>query len=258
MLNSVTVGVSTNCNAGCWDCFRNMTNKVPYNIYLKNTTLLKFIDYFDRIEFIGLWGDFVTIPNGLELVETLNIHNKKFIIETNAGIRDKIYWKTFGKLSSKNPNGYVQFSIDDIKHEYDIYRKVRTSNVLDNLKIFIDSGGYAAVKTINWKFNEDSIDEMIDYFRDIGVIVFKSHDAFQYKPEGDFSCPSSSKLTNGIVSLIYTNKNLTRSTKMCHWSNDKKMMIDEFGELHQCCNLAMLSSQFRYNEPFRDVSISTD
>jgi MoaA/NifB/PqqE/SkfB family radical SAM enzyme len=253
MLERVNVGVSTNCNAKCFTCFRTKSSKVPYNIFLKNETLLKFVEHFKLIEFIGGWGDFVTVPHGLELVQTLNDYNKKFIIETNAGIRDSEYWSNFGKLSSQNKNGAVQFSIDEIKNEYDTYRKTHTKTVLNNLKTFIDNGGIADVKTINWKFNENDIDDMADYFKSIGVRTLKRHDAFQYEESGDFSAPFFSILAKGTYQIIYTNNYLKRTPKQCHWMKQRRMMLDELGELHQCCNLVTISTLSEYQEPPDDM-----
>jgi len=254
--NNINLGITSKCNAGCDYCNRKTFKDFPnMNTQMPLDTFKKILNHTNHIEFCGSYGDFINHSDGLSFLEETLKRNIKFNIETNAGCRDEIYWKELAKLCN-NENAYVQFSIDDIKNERNPYRKVHTQTVLNNLDTFIKYGGYAVVKTLLFKFNEDYLEEMQSYFMKLGVKKYLKQYSMIYE-EGDLSAPISCLYKQGTLPYIYTlSEKITQIPKVCPWANGKWLYILDNGEVHPCCYIVSYAAEIKDTMPF--VSQYTD
>jgi len=237
--NNINLGITSKCNAKCKYCNRHTFNGFgDINKDMSLNTFKKIYPYTKHIEFCGSYGDFINHKNGLEFLLISKHHNVNFNVETNAGIRDKEYWVELASICNSEKY-YVQFSIDDIDNDVNPYRGVNTNTVLNNLKTFIDAGGYATVKTILFKFNENQ--NMEQFFYHLGVKNYLRQYSMVYE-QGILSSPSDCKYKNGTLDFLYkTSKYIKSPPKKCPWFNGRWLYIFDNGELHQCCNLVIHS-----------------
>lgn len=245
--NSVHFGITSKCNASCYICNRNCVSSYPLNIEISKEIFDKVYPYTKQVGLMGGFGDFINHKDSLYFPKILLAHNKKFMIETNAGIRDEKYWKDLAKLA-KDEDHHVQFSIDDIKNDINPYRKTKTERVLTNLKTFIDAGGCAYVKIIVFNFNYKYLNEMSEYFKSIGVIkVFKQYST-NYMMEGELSCPADYPHKQGTHPYLKKlNNSLNIDFSFCPWVKGKWCYIFENGEVHNCCSIFILGHVETYH-----------
>jgi MoaA/NifB/PqqE/SkfB family radical SAM enzyme len=239
IFNNINLGITSKCNAKCKYCNRHTFKDSPYiNQDMSIKTFEKIYPFTRHIEFCGSYGDFINHPKGLEFLYIAKSNNVTFNVETNAGINDENYWKELANICNSKDH-FVQFSIDDIEHEFNPYRGVKTKVVLDNLQKFISFGGYAIVKTILFSFNEfqDIKSEMMK----LGVKKHIEQYSMIYE-SGKLEAPSHCKYKDGTLKYLYDiSSKINIPPKKCPWDEGKWLYIFDNGELHQCCNLVIHS-----------------
>lgn len=241
--NNINVGITSKCNAKCYLCNRRTIESFPLDLELPIGVFDKIIPYTDKIQIVGGFGDFINHSKSLEIAQKLKESNVEYLIETNGGIGDEQYWKELGNIV--NGKGMIQFSIDDIKNDVNPYRKTNTDKVLNNLRNFVMNGGNAQVKTLVFNFNQCELDNMKEYFDQYDIPFFTQYSMY-YPKAGKFSAPDNIN-HSGTLALIYSLP--SQSTFSCPWNDGKWLLINEFGEVHPCCNILTFISGYKDRTP---------
>ena len=160
-IKHVHLEISSKCNAACPLCPRNFYGYEYNDGYTEhNMTLIEaqkifyseFVSHLNKLYINGNFGDAVMNPDTVEIVRYFRSCNKNLdiTISTNAGARDKIFWQQLAEL-----NVTVIFCIDGLEDTHSLYRQnTLYSTVIKNASIFIDAGGIAVWKMINFQHNQ--------------------------------------------------------------------------------------------------------
>lgn len=189
-IDDVMVEITSNCNAMCLDCGRNLDG-VNLNPNLKfgtagNMKLETFKSVFNKkvlsnltkVQFDGNFGDSMIHPDSLQFVEHLanEYPNTSIEISTNGGYHNVDYWKELGKITSQNfkNDEQVLFGIDGINNEtHDKYRRnVVYDRIIENAKAFIGAGGKAVWKYLEFDHNTDQVEDARKLSEQLGFVKF--------------------------------------------------------------------------------------
>lgn len=167
-LESVQVEFTSNCNAMCLDCARNI-NGVKLNPNIEfgekgNMSFELFKSVFNKetlpnlkkIEIDGNYGDSLIHPQSYEFLEYYceQFPRTGIEINTNGSFHNPDWWYKLGVLLSthlkKRPE-HIKFGIDGVDNEtHAIYRRnIVYDRIIENATAFMKGGGVAT-----WKFLE--------------------------------------------------------------------------------------------------------
>jgi hypothetical protein len=301
-LRGVQLELSSNCQAGCMECgrWKSWGDKQILNPNLKfgpagniSADLIK--DVFDRkklpvFDFIALdgnYGDSLIHPQSLEIVEYLllvfgdknNPYKKTpkalgLEVNTNGGYHNSDYWYELGKLFRKHrdlngsEDSSVVFGIDGVDNEtHDKYRRnVVYDKVLENAKAFIDGGGEAEWKYLEFDHNVHQTGQAKEIARQLGFkkffvkrsrwieaalreVVDKDKSATKItgealgkKPRAEYSrIPAVKKeavLENIKKQVSHYKDYYNESLITCYWRAKRMLQIEYDGAVWQCCHLS--------------------
>ena len=123
-IRTIHLEVTQNCQAACPMCDRNMNGEgVNPHINLDELTLAdckkifspKFIKQLNTMYMCGNLGDPIVAKDTLEIFEYFRSNNPNIWLSmnTNAGARDKDWWKELAKIYGRM--GAVIFSVDGLE-----------------------------------------------------------------------------------------------------------------------------------------------
>tara|TARA_B100000424_G_C22945450_1_gene503237 strand:- start:1578 stop:2807 length:1230 start_codon:yes stop_codon:yes gene_type:complete len=289
--------ISSNCNSKCLDCGRYVkgTDVVNPNVDVGSKGLLS-IDYIDNIfdnkicsqikyvNFTGTYGDAITHPNFFDIISKIGVLNKKykeerlknnlkekiiFKIETNAGLHNENFWKTFSEIINNNFD--VDFSviivaldgIDDKTHQ--LYRRgVDFNKVLANCNTMIANNLNLIWSMIVFDHNEHQVAIAKEQSKKLGFKEFKirrsrlRHQLSPFVPvieniyqknqeiskkELNYSNNVTQNLEKKVIidSNFYFEKPLKERKEykdteiICEWKKLNRISIDYTGRVWQCC-----------------------
>lgn len=178
--------ISSNCNAQCPGCVRNVfvdsddptvntdiTNiqlkthpDIPKNVYLdlgifKSVFTDRVIKKLETIEFIGTIDDPLVHPEFLEMLKFLvnKIPDVHILIHSNASLRTPEYFVEMANVLKKVKHKFA-FSIDGLEDTNHLYRRNTSWNkIIENAQAFIDAGGYAIWQYLIFPWNEHQIED---------------------------------------------------------------------------------------------------
>lgn len=167
------IELSSYCNAECPLCPRNLFG-YPYNhdytvrhLTLDNIKTIFDREFCNRVEFTfeGNFGDPVMNPELLDIVEYLNSPVK---ICTNGSMQTKKFWQLIAKHDVQ-----ILFGIDGLSGTHEIYRRgTQWQTVIDNATTFIQAGGTATWKMIEFDHNRAEIAECQELSKQLGFTDF--------------------------------------------------------------------------------------
>jgi len=172
-INHCEIELSSYCNAECPLCPRNLfgypynSNYIVRHLALENVKTIFDREFCSRVRFTfeGNFGDPVMNPELLEIVEYLNSPIK---IYTNGSMQTSKFWKALA-----NYDVHVIFGIDGLAGTHEIYRRgTRWQTVINNAKTFIQAGGTATWKMIEFDHNRTEIDECRELSKRLGFTNF--------------------------------------------------------------------------------------
>jgi MoaA/NifB/PqqE/SkfB family radical SAM enzyme len=111
----------------------------------------EFLNQLTRIDINGNFGDAVMNPDTVDIIRYFKSCNPEIIIciSSNAGARDQKFWKNLANLHVQ-----VAFCIDGLEDTHSLYRQNTIyKTVIKNAKTFIEAGGIATWKMINFDHN---------------------------------------------------------------------------------------------------------
>lgn len=281
-IQKVHLEISTRCNASCPLCPRNTAGydeDLGYPIHsmtlleAKRIFIPSFLRQLKKILINGNFGDFVTAPEGLDIVKYFVTVNPKIFIEisTNGGANTKL-WSELGKI----PNVLVGFAIDGLNDTHSLYRRnTKWEKVIANASAFIAAGGKAKWRMIRFDHNYHQIEscrtlskelgfinfEILDDGRDTGP-VYDNRGNFVYKLGDDIDrrvhpYPNTVEVWKTWVKLIpideieknYSQEKV-KNTVNCYAKKNVEIYITATGEIYPCCWLGMYP-KLDYKHPWQ-------
>lgn len=258
-IQRVHIEVSEICNAACPMCSRFIGGGRQMVSYMNNASIsfekfkqifdLDFIEQNKKWVFCGVLGDPCTAKDLIPIIEHITKYNStcEISVESNAGYRDTKWWANFGSFMNTH-NRQVIFSIDGLKDTNHIYRRnVQWERVEENLKSFIDAGGYAVWQFIRFKHNEHQIAEAKALANKLGVVTFyvKETNRFRKQHEGEHKYPVKSLGSNDVDYWLYPpsdfvpakldEKNLDSVEIKCLAQQRKEIYVSAKGDVYPCC-----------------------
>ena len=132
-VNSVTIELSSLCNAACPWCpryedFSEVVNKQLEPQYITIDQFKEWFppDFMSRIKlwaFTGDYGDAGTNPDLPDIIRHIYKHNPdaQLSMNTNGGMRTPDFWGLLGQLFSRKEHNNMIFSIDGLEDTNHIY-----------------------------------------------------------------------------------------------------------------------------------------
>lgn len=258
--------ITTFCNAFCLGCSRTSdmadgienpiaASHLSRDLFEKALTADNTLQ-LDELFFCGVMGDPLAHPEFLQYLEfAVALWPKiKIVIHTNGSLGSTLTWHRLGALSQKY-NIECVFSIDGLQDTNALYR-VGTSwtKIMRNAQKFIDQGGRAVWKYIQFDINSHQVTEAQQLATDLGFqrfIVRKNYDpkrqpstvsledVKQMKSRSrPFANTSDEELEIKINSLYDTSTAIS-----CKAQQRNEIYVDSQGEVWPCCWIGNLGER---------------
>jgi sulfatase maturation enzyme AslB (radical SAM superfamily) len=208
-----------------------------------------FLQQIEKIRINGNFGDFVSNNESPEIVKWLLSKNKNLEIRvsTNGSAQNEKFWKELGKTGIT-----VEFCIDGLQDTHAIYRQgTNFGKILDNASIFINSGGIAQCRMIEFDHNKDQgthlkkivLDRGFSNFRIIKntrgalpafsnkgdlVHVINNLDSIELKEA------LNKRMTNEVLLEDIVDER-TPTPINCEVKQTKEVYISSVGDVYPCC-----------------------
>eukprot|EP00759_Apiculatamorpha_spiralis_P026081 PhF_6_TR29248/c0_g1_i1/m.42809 len=175
----IHVELSTDCNAACPMCARNIHGGKRNPLFkVTSMSLTEFrrifpphvLQQLKKIMFCGNYGDPVMAPECVEIITYIRSANPGLTIgvHTNGGARDDTFWSTLGTLL-RHPS-YVRFAIDGLADTNHLYRQhVKWEALVSHVKSFVANGGYATMDCLIFRHNEHQVEDIHAFAKSIGI-----------------------------------------------------------------------------------------
>jgi len=259
-IKHVHLEISSRCNAACPLCPRNFYG-YPYNDgYIEHDMTLsevqqifhpEFLKQIEEVYINGNFGDAVMNQDTVAIVKYFRLHNPDLhiSISTNGGARDCDFWQA---LASNNAE--VIFCIDGMDEVHSLYRQnTLYSTVMKNAKIFLQAGGRAVWKMIDFDHNRHQqhrarqLSEelgfyqfnLVDHGRNQGPVFDKNKNLVHVMgnpPETNFKVLWKTR-TQDTVILEDIATDRTPVQISCRVKKQKSLYITSVGEVYPCCFL---------------------
>jgi len=281
-IKNVHLEISSRCNAACPLCPRNFYG-YPYNDgYIEHDMTLTeaqtifapdFVKQLNSVYVNGNFGDAVMNSETVDIMQYLRECNKDLIIiiSTNAGARDRNFWQNLAQL-----NVQVQFCIDGLEDTHSLYRQnTLYSTVIKNAQIFIEAGGTATWKMIDFNHNLHQQAEarlrsqemgfknfeLIDQGRNTGPVFNKNQQLVHVlgKPAvTEFKVLWKTRTQDEVLLEDIINDRIEKPIS-CQVQKQKSIYISSTGDVFPCCFLGFSPKTYGHgvyhaaaNGQFRD------
>jgi len=270
-LKSVHIELTTQCQARCPMCSRNVHGGLP-NPLLKNKewTYEEFriifnqevLDTIEKISFCGNFGDPMIHDDLIKMCQYIKEMKPTMMvgIHTNGSARKPDWWESLARALPENH--CVHFGIDGLEDTHDLYR-VGTNYkiIIRNARAFIDAGGRAEWTFIKFKHNEHQVDECRKRAKEYRFEKFmiKNSSRFLVEPkydvldkEGNISHiiePSTDTVVKFMPkSVMDSYKQVVNEAEIkCHAQTIKEIYIDAYKTIMPCCWVG--SIPYTYYDP---------
>ncbi len=273
-INSINAELSNYCNAACpmcsrydWDLklVKDKVNNAFTSLDTFQTKIgTKIVGQLKKFYSCGTYGDGATNPECLEIYEWLRKHNSScdLTLHTNGGTRSKEFWAELAKLDVM-----VTFAIDGLEHSNHLHRRnVKWQKLMENVKSYIDNGGYAGWQFLKFKHNQKEEEQAKQLSKQLGFRFFHSRFSERwtdYDTEGNYRDIQSIQLDGYKLEkpvqpkVLFTNNDnvkLDKNIKIdntfetgkincasCH-NNNYEIYIMANGYVSPCCWLGDLDT----------------
>lgn len=259
-IRDVHLEISSMCNASCPWCPRTFWG-YPYNAGYPecNITLESakkifkpgFLSQLHSININGNFGDIVMNPDGPNIVDYFLEQNSKLDIDisTNGGARDQNFW-----IQLALSGATVLFCLDGLGDTHHLYRQnTNWEIVIKNAKTFINAGGKAVWKMIQFKHNQHQVDRCRQLSKELGFVKFQlvndgrdtapvfnkhgelTHVLGDYTGEKNFEILFYKKKTDQILLEDIVKDRDPSASIGCKAKNNKSIYISSTGDISPCC-----------------------
>ena len=268
-LDSVHIEITSNCQASCPMCIRNVNGSAVNNRYqIRSWKIEEFklilnndvLTQLKGITFCGNLGDPIINDDLLQMIDHINLINPEIYvnIHTNGSMRTPQWWKL---LASKLPRKHnVIFALDGLSDTHSIYRiGTNFEKIIENASAFISENGNAEWAFITFKHNQHQIDQAKEMSKNLGFNTFQVKNSTRFIGEprlrvkdknGNFKYflePADNiGLTYVDQSVIDNYKDIVKNSDIdCVVKKNKSVYIDHLGDVYPCCWLG--ASPFTYH-----------
>ena len=268
-IREIEIENSSICNAACPACVREQEpgkydwfeekylgtdffKRIPTSVYKE----------LDNILFAGTIGDPCTAPNFIEIIETIREQapQVRITVSTNGGMKSASWWK---KLAvALGDNSLVTFAIDGLEDTNDTYRvNVQWSNVVKNVKAFIDAGGHARWQYIVFEHNQHPVEQAKDLAKELGFESFLIKPSHRFKVDEflgvgsrfgknniPINPPTDEKFLHKVMIMKKEDyirpgsdkwfENASNTKISCYVKETQSVYIDYQGRMLPCCFLS--------------------
>lgn len=213
--------ISGKCNAACPMCARYPTasHYVHPNIeddfmWTLETVKLRLpsesLANITMILLNGTIGDFITNPEGLEIVEYFrqSAPSASIMINTNGSARNASWWKRLATI----PKVTVNFAIDGLIDTHHLYRRnTNWQKIIDNATTYIQAGGRAEWTMVIFDHNKHQVDQCRQLSKTLGFKSFLARNSDRVNTiarDRDGNPEYEIKSANEKIVRIYTAKEL--------------------------------------------------
>ena len=268
-IREVHLEISSECNAACPKCPRNLCGYPHNDGYVEHSMTLaeaqrifpvSFVSQLNRITINGNFGDIVMNPDAIDIVEYFkqHIHSNGIVsVSTNGGAKDRAFWRRLAELGVQ-----VHFCIDGLEDTHSIYRRnTLYSTVIRNAESFISAGGHAIWKMIDFEHNRHQQDqaraiatemgfrkfELIDHGRNQGPIYDKEKNMVfvMGKPDNTaFDIIFDQLAAPDAVPDIAGCPIELKTPITCEAAVKKSIYVTSVGEVYPCCYLGFAPRTF--------------
>lgn len=276
----IYIDITDYCNSKCPLCTRHKVSKFTDVVDLTPTSFVnrssvsietwknwftpEVLEKISFIDFQGSFGEPSLCEDLLDIIKYSKSINKSIDIfmSTNGGTRDKLFWKTLGRVFFfSGSNSRVIFSIDGLEDTLSEYRVgVDYKKVIDNARSFISGGGNAEWRMLVFKHNEHQIEECRKLSKDFGFKKFSHQTVNGFWDTSGSGNGSYTYTHNGKLKTLYeasdrkftTNPGKSKVNSDIHCEFNHKigtvgnLRIDSVGIVHACC---YHQSRLRYFYP---------
>jgi sulfatase maturation enzyme AslB (radical SAM superfamily) len=211
----------------------------------------EFLKQLNQVYINGNFGDAVMNPDTVAIVEYFKLHNPRLhiSISTNGGARDRDFWQSLASARVA-----VDFCIDGIDEVHSLYRQnTMYSTVIKNAKIFIEAGGYAVWKMIDFDHNRHQQDQarklsqelkfrrfsLVDHGRNQGPVFDKNKNLVHVMGnplETNFEVLWKNRTRDTVILEDITNGHIPAPIS-CQVKKEKSLYVTSVGEVYPCCFL---------------------
>lgn len=266
-IRHVHLEISSRCNAACPLCPRNFYGYPHNDGYVEHDMTLaeakkifpvNFVQQLNEIYVNGNFGDAVMNAETIDILSYFRLTNPdlKITVSTNGGARDRHFWQTLASLDA-----VVIFCIDGLEDTHSLYRQnTLYSTVIKNAIIFIESGGHAVWKMIEFDHNQHQWTTAQELSKSLGFQEFRrvNHGRDQapvYNTQGqlthvigrpkqtDFHILFDSRKTDDVLLEDIVAERTPRPIK-CQVQRSQSVYISSTGDVYPCCFLGFNPRQY--------------
>ena len=261
-IRKVHLEISSECNAACPQCPRNLYGYPHNNGYEEHSMTLAeaqkiftpaFLNQLNAINVNGNLGDVVMCAEAVSIFKYFRQHmhkNASITVSTNGGARDRVFWTQLAELGV-----LVYFCLDGLEDTHSIYRRNTVySTVIKNARAFIAAGGRAIWKMIDFDHSRHqqaqaqhlSVEmgfahfQLIDHKRNIGP-VFDADKKLVFvmgtPDHTDFDIIYKLQASPDAVADVAGCPEPIKTPIVCKAVANKEIYINSIGEVYPCCYL---------------------
>lgn len=267
-IRQIEFDLNTTCNSYCPPCHRYTKHNgelylSPYVKFNENLDISVIDKIFSNhrvtntvaVDLVGLVGEPVAHPKFFDIIDTIYKHRPNAVINlhTNGGLRTT---KFFTELAKRlNNRALVRFALDGLEDTNSIYRiGVDWDKAINNMKAFIDAGGRAVWKYVEFPWNAHQVNEARDYANALGCKKFEVRRNVVELEIDEYMAAANNKFNKKTVGPVgqQVEVKLHKSLKIedqC-FSKDS-IYVNAHGRVIPCC---MFNSSLTY-ETFRNETL---
>jgi len=275
IITDLHLELTDKCQASCPMCARNYNGGTEKDfvgtseITLENFKIWfpkEFLESLTNIYACGNYGDPIIAGDCLEIFQYIRSVNPRcrLGLHTNGSARSVAWWKKLAKIFTGNSQ--VIFGIDGFAGSHELYRKGTSfEKIIENATAFINEGGTAWADTLLFKHNQNQIEDLKIYLKDLG---FENHNIITTKRFYDMKkFPVYDKIGNTEYYLeesdIKTNeikisletlktelglKNFLKAEIDPVCIKEKTIYVDAKGSIYPCCYVGSDTVEVLINE----------
>jgi MoaA/NifB/PqqE/SkfB family radical SAM enzyme len=259
-IRQVHLEISSRCNASCPECPRNLrgAENIIDDYPVCDMTLEQaqkifqpdFVRQLNGFLINGNYGDFVTARDGLAIVEYLLSCNPKLAvsISTNGSGQPKI-WSRLGELGI-----HVMFRIEGLEDTHKLYRQgTDYQMIMNNAQKFIDAGGVAEWRMIDFDFNKNLHDAALlesirRGFKHFEIVDHGRNNTAVFTPKGEYSHTIGDQTLPQELYFYYNQYKSSKNVDLtpiyrsqphkiidCHAKKASEIYVAANGEVYPCC-----------------------
>lgn len=260
-LDSVHLELTTNCNAACPMCPRNLHGGADHpDIPIAQMSLATIQTIFagewsralTHVQMCGNYGDPLMVRDLLDIIRHIRSRNPaiSFCINTNGSLRTPSWWRELGTLLTE-PVDRVAFGIDGLADTNHLYRRgTDFAKIMANATAFMAAGGKAEWQFLRFKHNEHQVEDAQRLADSLGFkrFIAKRTDRFQTATEWRVLDRNGAYAYSLYPTTVGTSMRREAATGpiRCQMAQKRSIYISAEGLVLPCCWMALIYGENRY------------